>query len=132
MLVIWPPEAKYYEGTRLCQNCEYPVRIPCPSLRESSRLVNVKNVHGSNPVIGKIYIEHKFTVNCIEKTKIKKNEAGNGHFKKTLVIFVKSVTILLLWRFSHFSFSFSSDFIFLIVAFFLPLFLVSNFYYKTV
>ena len=84
MLVIWPPEAKYYEGTRLCQNCEYPVRIPCPSLRESSRLVNVsntklscanvKNVHGSNPVIGKIYIEHKFTVNCIEKTKIKRKK----------------------------------------------------------
>ena len=38
-------------------------------------------VHGSNPVIGKIYIEH-FTVNCIEKTKIKKKQAGNGPFFK--------------------------------------------------
>ena len=27
---------------------------------------------GSNPVIGKIYIENLFTLNCIEKTKIKK------------------------------------------------------------
>ena len=27
---------------------------------------------GSKPVIGKIYIEYVFTVNCIEKTKIKK------------------------------------------------------------
>ena len=29
-------------------------------------------VCGSNPVIGKIYIEHLFTVNCIEKIKMKK------------------------------------------------------------
>ena len=36
----------------------------------------------SNPVINKIYIEHLFTVNCIENTKIKKKEAGNGPFKK--------------------------------------------------
>ena len=28
-------------------------------------------VRSSNPVISKIYIEHLFTVNCIEKTKIK-------------------------------------------------------------
>ena len=35
--------------------------------------------HSSNPVIGKIFIEH-ITVNCIEKTKIKKKEAGNGSF----------------------------------------------------
>ena len=38
-------------------------------------------VRGSNPVIGKIYIEHLFTVNCIEKKKkIKKKEAGKGLF----------------------------------------------------
>ena len=36
-----------------------------------------------NPVIGNnLYIEHLFTVNCIEKTKIKNKEAGNGQFKK--------------------------------------------------
>ena len=29
------------------------------------------------------FIEHLFNVNCVEKTKIKKKEAGNGHFKKT-------------------------------------------------
>ena len=28
------------------------------------------------------FIEHLFAVNCIEKTKIKKTEAGNGPFKK--------------------------------------------------
>ena len=33
-----------------------------------------------NPVIGKTFIEHLFTVNCVEKTKIKKNEAGNWPF----------------------------------------------------
>ena len=35
-------------------------------------------VRGSNPVIGK-KIKMNFTVNCIEKTKLKK-EAGNGPF----------------------------------------------------
>ena len=40
----------------------------------------IPEVRGSNPVIGKIYIEHLFPVNCIEKTKIKKKEAGNGLF----------------------------------------------------
>ena len=28
------------------------------------------------------FIEHLFTVNCVEKKKIKKNEAGNGPFLK--------------------------------------------------
>ena len=41
----------------------------------------IPEVHGSNLVIGKkLYIEHLFTVNCIEKTKIKEKEAGNGPF----------------------------------------------------
>ena len=34
------------------------------------------------PVIGKIYIEHLFTINCIEKTKINKKRPGMAHFKK--------------------------------------------------
>ena len=38
-----------------------------------------------NPVIGKnLYIEHLFTVNCIEKMKIKKKVAGNGPFLKRM------------------------------------------------
>ena len=37
-------------------------------------------VRGSNPVIGKIYIEHLFTVICIGKRKIKEKEALNGPF----------------------------------------------------
>ena len=49
------------------------------------RLLPIPEVFGSNPVIGKIlYIENLFTLNCIEKTKIKKKEAGKGQFKKTL------------------------------------------------
>ena len=41
------------------------------------RLLPIPEVHGSNPVIGKnLYLT--ITVNCIEKSKIKKKEAGNG------------------------------------------------------
>ena len=50
------------------------------------RLLPTPEVRGSNPVIFKIYIEHLFAVNCIEKTKIKKKEAENGPFKKVLTI----------------------------------------------
>ena len=40
-------------------------------------------VRSSNPVIGKIYIEHLLsTVLKFEKTKIEEKEAGNGPFKK--------------------------------------------------
>ena len=38
-------------------------------------------VHGSNPVIGKKYYQ-ALTVNCIEKTKIKKKRPGVAHFDK--------------------------------------------------
>ena len=40
-------------------------------------------VRSSNPVIGKNYIEHLFTVNCIEKTKIKKKRPILAHLKIT-------------------------------------------------
>ena len=43
--------------------------------------LSISEVCCSNPVIGIIYIAHFFSVNCIEKTKIKK-KAGNGPFKK--------------------------------------------------
>ena len=36
------------------------------------QLLPIPEVCGSNPVINKIFIEHMFAVNCIEKTKIKK------------------------------------------------------------
>ena len=42
--------------------------------------VPIPEVRGLNPVIGKNYIENLFNVNCIEKMKIKKKEAGNGPF----------------------------------------------------
>ena len=36
------------------------------------RSLAIPEVRVANPVIGKINIEHLFTVNCIEKTEIKK------------------------------------------------------------
>ena len=46
------------------------------------RLLPKPEVRGSNSVIIKIYIE-LFTLDCIEKTKIKKKEARNGSSKQT-------------------------------------------------
>ena len=40
------------------------------------RSLVIPEVRSLNPVIGKIYIEHLFTVNYIEKTKIKKKRPG--------------------------------------------------------
>ena len=37
------------------------------------RLLRIPEVCGSNPVIGKIYIEYLFTVNCIAKLQKKKS-----------------------------------------------------------
>ena len=52
----------------------------------AERPLPILEVRGSNPVIGKnVYIEHLFTVNCIEKTKIMEKEAGNDPFKKILI-----------------------------------------------
>ena len=47
------------------------------------RLLPVPEVRSSNPGIGKIYIEHLFTVNCNEKTKIKRLRMV--HFLKIMV-----------------------------------------------
>ena len=44
----------------------------------------IRTVCGSNPVISKIYIEHLFTVNCIEKTKIMRKRPGMAHLKNIL------------------------------------------------
>ena len=46
------------------------------------RSLPIPEVHSSNPVIGKIYIEHLFTINCIEKTKINKRGREWPTFKK--------------------------------------------------
>ena len=43
------------------------------------RSLPIPEVHGSNPVIG-INLYRTFTVNCIEKTKIKKKRPGIAHF----------------------------------------------------
>ena len=50
-------------------------------------VTQLAEVHGLNPIVGKIYIEHLFTVNCIEKKKLKKTIPGMAHFKKLYHIF---------------------------------------------
>ena len=47
------------------------------------QLLAIPEVRSSNPVIGKNYIEHLFTVNCNKKTKINENEAANAPFRKS-------------------------------------------------
>ena len=49
----------------------------------AERSLLTPEVRGSNTVIGKISIEHLFTVKHIEKTKIKKQRPGMGNFNKT-------------------------------------------------
>ena len=45
-------------------------------------LLPTPEAHGSNPVIGKIYIEHcLLSTVTIEKTKIKKKRPGMAHLK---------------------------------------------------
>ena len=52
----------------------------CGSLVE--QLHPTPEVHGSNSVIGKLYITNMGTAKCFERTKIKEKEAGDGPFKK--------------------------------------------------
>ena len=47
-------------------------------------------VRGSNPDIVKIYIEHLFPVNCVEKEKNKEKDAGNGQFKQKDILLFES------------------------------------------
>ena len=52
----------------------------------AERPLPIPDVRGSTPAIGKnLYIEYLFTVNGIEKTKIKGKEVGNGPFLKTIL-----------------------------------------------
>ena len=44
------------------------------------QLLPLLEVRGSNTVIGKINIEHLFTIICIEKTKINQKRPGMTHF----------------------------------------------------
>ena len=54
--------------------------------QSAERSALTPEVRGSNLVISKAFIDYLITVNYIEKTKIKKEEAGNGPFKKTKVL----------------------------------------------
>ena len=49
------------------------------------RSLPIPEVHGSNPVIGK-NLYPRLTVNCIEKTKIKKRGREWPFFKKTMFL----------------------------------------------
>ena len=46
------------------------------------RSLLIPEICGSNPVIGKFYITYNITVNCIDKTKIKKKRPRMAHFLK--------------------------------------------------
>ena len=62
---------------------KYPWAVIVAQLVGRSLLTSV--VQGSNPVISQSYIDHLFTINCIEKMKIKKNVAGDCQLKKSFV-----------------------------------------------
>ena len=49
----------------------------------------IPEVRGSNSVMGKNYIEHLFTVTCIEKKKIKKKRPGMVHLKNKVHYLVR-------------------------------------------
>ena len=53
--------------------------------------VPIPEVRGSNTAIGKISIEHWFTINCIEKTKIKKKRAGIAQFCNSKILNINYV-----------------------------------------
>ena len=56
------------------------------------RVLSIPEVRGLNQVIGKnLYIEQLFNVKCIEKTKIKEKEAGNGPLEKTFLTMTKHI-----------------------------------------
>ena len=46
------------------------------------RSLSIPEADGSNPVIGKKYVEYLLST-VIEKTKIKEKDTGKGTFKKT-------------------------------------------------
>ena len=48
------------------------------------QLLPIPEVLGSSHWEKKLYIEHLFAVNCIEKTKIKKKRPGMAHLKKII------------------------------------------------
>ena len=56
----------------------YLIKVVLAQLVERS--LQTPEVRGSNPVMANFYIEHLFTENCKEKTKIKKKRPGMAHF----------------------------------------------------
>ena len=59
------------------------------------RSLPIPEVRSLIPAISKIYIEHSINVHCIETTKIKIKEAGNGPFLKNKLAYqYDDVTVL--------------------------------------
>ena len=85
----WPPYKYKMESNPrpLCHRSTELTTIWCRAVVVAQlveRLLPIPEVRGSNPVISKIYIEH-FTVNCIEKTKIKKKRPELVHLKNPTI-----------------------------------------------
>ena len=92
------PERTYSAGERIILMtglyCDWAVVVA--QLVEQS--LAIPEVHGSSPVIGKIYSEHLFTVNCIEKMNIQKKRPGMAHFYKIQKLYyILRTTHFLIW-----------------------------------
>ena len=72
-----------------------PLNLSCTRAVVVAQLVEwllpSPEVYGSSPVIGK-HLYWTFTVNCIEKMKIKKKRPGMAHFLKKLKLYEESGT----------------------------------------
>ena len=75
-------------------------------------LLPIPEVCGLNPVIGKIYIAHLYTVICIEKTKIKQKRPRIAHKN-----FFRALLLCVCWKFSviHAAWSLEGFFLMLFV-----------------
>ena len=58
----------------------------------AGRSLLVSEVRGLNQVIGELLSEQSFTVNCIEKTKIKEKRPGMAHFLKNSEVYCQRAT----------------------------------------
>ena len=68
-------------------------------------MAQLVEVRSWNPVIGKIYIEHLFTVNCVKKHKESKKRPGMAHLniiKRIFLSFIisesNSIIEIIKWR----------------------------------
>ena len=82
-ILIWGlnrNDLAYYSQSLLKQKIETWAVVVAQLVEQSLPIIEVR---GSNPVIGK-KLYWIFTVNCIEKTKMKKKRPGMAHFLKNI------------------------------------------------